>query len=81
MAVLLSDEYRQEAEALRNDPILIGMAKGLTGVTREDIAHEDGTPRFEFMLAARDEYRSRGGKHQMSMGGAANALLALKGWG
>lgn len=77
MASIVSDEYRAEDEALRNDPIIKAMALGLANVKRADIAHEDGTPRFEFMLAARDEYRSRGGQNQMSMGGAARALLAL----
>lgn len=79
MPGIYSDDYRREHAALVGDPIVIGMAKGLTDVTLKDILHDDGaTPRFEFMLAANREYQARGGQLSRSIGGVAHALLDLR---
>ena len=41
------------------------------------MVHENGTPRFEFMMAANNEYRARGGTDGMAIGTVAHALLRL----
>ena len=78
MAAIIADHYREEYAALAADPIVIDMAAGLADVQTSDIAHPNGSPRFEFMLAANDEYRSRGGTISRSIGGVATALLGLR---
>lgn len=65
--------------ALRRDPIVIGMAGGLRETPITELAHENGTPRHEFMLAALDTYRKRGGQYtgRLRIGTIASALLSL----
>jgi len=75
--VILSDDYRKEQEALLADPIVAAMAASLTAGELVELIHPDGTPTFEFMLAANAEYRSRGGKASWSMGGVGRALATL----
>lgn len=74
---IVSNEYREEHQRLLNDPIIAAMAVGLRDVPMEEMAHDTGTPRHEFMGAANIEYHSRGGDASFSMGGVANALLTL----
>jgi hypothetical protein len=69
--------YFEALEALKSDPIIIGMVPGLLTVPLSEISHENGGPRFEFMSASVDEYRRRGGQHQEHLGAIAEALLAL----
>ena len=54
-----------------------GQRRALQGVAIQDIAHEDGTPRFGFVLAARDEYRNRGGTDNESLGTVTKAVPRL----
>ena len=78
MAVLEAREYREAQERLAADPIMIDMAGGLSGVAREDIQHDDGGPRGDFVMAARDEYARRGGKvASYGLGDYAKALIML----
>ena len=78
MAVLEAREYREAQEALAADEIMVAMAKGLAGVAREELEHEGGGVRHEFMLAAMREYEARGGKVKShGMGDYAKALILL----
>lgn len=74
---IVSNEYREEHQRLIDDPIIAAMAVGLRDVPMDEMAHDGGTPRHEFMGAANAEYRSRGGEASFSIGGVANALLTL----
>lgn len=74
--VLLSDDYRLELRELIDDPIIEAMAEGLGQIAFPEIVHPGGSPRFEFMLACRDEYHARGGTANRSMGAPAKAVFA-----
>ena len=78
--------YNDARVALMNDPIVQDMAKGLAGETLESLAHDDGTPRFEFMQASNREYDKRGGTMKYDatnahmpkhIGAVAEALLLI----
>lgn len=86
MTIIESPDYEETRQRLMKDPIIIAMAKGLKGAPINDIAHvhnlddpfnPNPTPRFEFMMAANSEYRSRGGTDGGHMGAVAEALLRL----
>ena len=77
MAVIRSKEYDKAELRLMKDPIVYAMSRGLAGVPRDQMCHDDGTPRFEFMMAANNEYRSRGGEDGFAIGTVAHALLRL----
>ena len=76
--VIRAAHYSETEQRLAQDPIVIAMARGLAGVPTEDLAHEDGTPRFEFMQAANRTYRQRGGTDGGHIGAVARALLNLR---
>ena len=71
-AVIESDDYRQEEETLKADPIVIAMTDEIRG---------DVTPEMcmthNFMGHANYEYDRRGGKQAKSIGGVARAIKAL----
>ena len=77
MTVIRSKEYDDAELRLMKDPIVYAMSRGLAGVPRDQMVHENGTPRFEFMMAANNEYRARGGTDGMAIGTIAHALLRL----
>ena len=77
MTVIRAAHYGETEARLANDPIVIAMAAGLSGVSRDQMCHDDGTPRHEFMGAANREYRSRGGKDGGHIGAVAHALLKV----
>lgn len=78
MAVLEAREYGEAQRALAADPIMVNMAGGLKGVAREELVHEDGGIRYEFMVAAMREYQARGGKvASYGMGDYGKALMLL----
>jgi len=82
MVMIKAKHYDEVEELLANDPIVIAMAHGLAKVEREQMVHEDGSPRFEFMQSANAEYRERGGKgsgHDEGdhIGAVAHALLKV----
>jgi hypothetical protein len=80
ITVIRSKDYDITEDRLTSDPIVQAMAKGLAGVPRSEMVHEDSTtPRFEFMQAANAEYRSRGGTDGGHIGAIAHALLKLIG--
>jgi hypothetical protein len=72
-----SKDYEETRRRLVKDPIIQDMAGGLLDVPRDQLAHDDGTPRFEFMMAANREYSSRGGTDGGHIGAVAEALLRL----
>lgn len=77
MGVLESDDYRKTREALKADPIIRDMAGGVRDHPLDELQHEDGNPRWEFMSAALEEYKSRGGKIATHIGGPAEAILMI----
>jgi hypothetical protein len=83
MSVIESEDYEQIRQRLMKDPIIIDMAGGLKGVPMSELIHNADaddprpTPRFEFMMAANKEYRSRGGTDGGHVGAVAEALLRL----
>lgn len=76
-SVIRAAHYDETVKALVADPIVIDMAGGLAGVPVSELAHDGGTPRFEFMQAANAEYKSRGGEGGGHIGAVAEALLKL----
>jgi hypothetical protein len=81
VSVIEADHYRREVVALENDPIIRAMAEEMPeGLNTPDITHDDGSPNFNFMMAASHEYNARGGTQASSIGGPAKAILrVLKG--
>ena len=77
MTVIRSKEYDDAELRLMKDPIVYAMSRGLAGVPREHMCHESGQPKFEFMMAANNEYRARGGSDGFAIGTVAHALLRL----
>lgn len=84
MNVIEARNYGRTRKALMRDPVIRTMAEQLrtSGRPHSEFAHEDGTPRHEFMGRAIDGYqalcqqnnRERIGSH---LGGPAEAILAL----
>lgn len=78
MSAILGPEYREAVERLKRDEHLFSMVPGILSQKYEDLAHEDGTPRFTFMAAANAEYERRAGHHADGhMGAVAETLLAF----
>ncbi|MFI6496000.1 hypothetical protein [Nonomuraea typhae] len=78
VTVIESDEYRAAADELVADPILQDMLVGLRDVPDEEVMHTDGTPRHEFMGAANEQYRQRGGQHGQFLGSVAQAIIKIR---
>lgn len=85
MTGIRSRDYDETEARLANDPIVLAMAVGLRETPRTELAHdgENGGPRFEFMGAANDEYRTRlaaAGRtddQPRHLGAVAHALLLV----
>ena len=73
--VIQAAHYRETEDKLFNNPIVADMARGLLSVPRDQLAHDSGTPRFEFMQRANVEFQKRGGKPIGHIGAVATALL------
>ena len=69
-AIISSPEYPNEVKALMADPIIKAMATGLP-------AHVD-TGAWNFIMAANQEYRRRGGKLATLIGTVAEAIEAVR---
>ena len=79
MTTLESPKYREARAELADDPIMAAMEWELRHQIRTALLHDAGTPRFHFMLAARDEYRRRGGaRDAYGMGDYARALMLVR---
>lgn len=79
MTTIKAAHYDETEIRLMADPIIVDMAGGLKGVPRDQLMHTgpENTPRFEFMMRANEEYRSRGGTDGGHIGAVARALLRL----
>jgi hypothetical protein len=75
--VLQAMHYAETERRLMGDPIVRDMAEGVRHMDRADLAHDTGTPRHEFTMAANDEYRKRGGTDGGHLGAIATAILNL----
>lgn len=79
MSVIESPEYGKRRRALADCERVRQMAAGLAG-PRADYAHDDGTPRFQFMMAANAEYARRrwpGDPEPGHIGAVAEAVLMV----
>jgi hypothetical protein len=52
MTVLEGPEYQAARDRIKGNPVISMIAAGIAAVPLAQIAHEDGTPRFEFMQQA-----------------------------
>ena len=52
MTALESPDYQTARDRMKGNPIIAMMAAGVATVPLADLAHPDGTPRFEFMQRA-----------------------------
>ncbi len=52
MTALESADYQIARDRIKDNPIIKMMAASVATVPLADLAHEDGTPRFEFMQRA-----------------------------
>lgn len=75
--------YEQTRAALRDDPIIRDMyanpRTGIKGIPLDKVAHEDGTPKFEFMMGSLREWQSRGGvvEGRLHIGAVAEVLVEM----
>lgn len=71
--------YNEAVDRLMDDPVVRMMAADLirADVRTALLAHDDGTPRFEFMTGANEEYRARGGTDSAHIGAIAEAILKI----
>jgi len=85
---IVADHYREEEAALACDRHVQQMAGDVANgianarIKVEQIAHDDNSPRHEFMLKCLDEYCRRIGKsgdvdNHHSIGGVAKVVLKL----
>jgi hypothetical protein len=88
MIAIVADHYREEDAALAGDvhvqTMAADVANGIANarITLASIAHDDGSPRHEFMLNCLDEYRRRvsnsdGVDNHHSIGGVAKVVLKM----
>jgi hypothetical protein len=52
MTVFENPDYQNARDRIKGNPVISMMAAGVAAVPLAQIAHEDGAPRFGFMLAA-----------------------------
>jgi hypothetical protein len=52
MTALESPHYQIARDRIKGNPVITKMAAGVATVPLAELAHEDGTPRFAFMLQA-----------------------------
>lgn len=71
--------YAQTVARLLDNPAIRSLADDLVGLPVERFAHDDGTARFEFMLAANREFTARGGASTpcLHIGAVAEAVLTV----
>jgi hypothetical protein len=83
MAVLEGPEYGETRKRLMADPVVVAMAEELRRAgprARDAMVHEDGSPNWNFMMRANDEYAKRTGHGaEAHIGGVAEAILLLLG--
>jgi hypothetical protein len=73
IAVVESDDYRAEVDALTRDPIILDMVETVRSVSADE------RQSWGFISAASGEYQRRGGTNARSIGGPARAINAVIG--
>jgi hypothetical protein len=56
MTALEGPDYQDARDRIKGNPVISMMAAGIVTVPLDEIAHEDGTPRFEFMMQANQAF-------------------------
>ena len=80
--VLRSADYDEAVESLAANPVVIAMAAEVPDDAEAECFHETGSPRFDFMKGALDEFHRRApGVDAHHIGGVAEAIAKIKGWG
>jgi hypothetical protein len=84
MSTIRSKDYDETENRLAKDPIVIAMAEEIKVDIKMGRAQmvqflhdESAQPRFEFMMACNDEYKSRGGTDGGHIGAIATAVLKV----
>lgn len=79
--VIKAKHYDEVVKKLMKLPEIQDMALGIKDVPRSDLTHDDGGPRFEFMMASNQEFRNRKPDCKLSLhiGAVAEALLKVLG--
>ena len=72
-----SEDYQLNRERMFNERIVRDMAVGLRETPTAQLINSDGRPSLDFMMAANNEYQSRGGQ-LAHIGCVAEALIALR---
>ena len=72
ITVLESRDYQREVEVLKDDPIVKAMALEIKG----DVEPKE-CDTSNFMSAANNEYRNRGGHLNQTLGGVPRAIKSL----
>lgn len=75
--MIVSDEYRDEYDALIADPTLQKLADEVRGAVAAEVLSLSDLTGWTFMASASDEYHKRGGTEAHSIGGPAEAIRAL----
>ena len=78
MPTIEAPHYEQARQRLAGDPVVKAMAEEIRGVDLSKLAHDDGTPRADFMHRANDEYYRRAGRPAGAhIGAVAEAVIRL----
>lgn len=77
--ILEAAHYEETRLQYMADPIIQQMAEEIPAKVVDDMTHDDGAPRFEFMTIANTIYAERGGKLTGHIGAAAEAITRLAG--
>jgi hypothetical protein len=63
VTVLEGPDYQDARDRIKGNPVISMMAVGVATVALAEIAHEDGTPRFEFMQQANRAFDDAEGRN------------------
>jgi hypothetical protein len=77
--MIQASHYSETETRLTGDPVVIAMAQELhqAGMTFDVLTHPGGSPKFDFMMRANDEYRDRGGQDGGHIGAVPTAVLTV----
>ena len=77
--VIRDSSYAQTVARLLDSPTIQALADDLADLPIKQFAHDDGSARFEFMLAANREFSARGGASTLCLhiGAVAEAVLTI----
>jgi len=74
--------YEETRQRLLGDAVVVRMAAEIRSMDRTMVVHDDGSPRWDFMRAANQTYRERGGDQTqpLHIGAVAEAIVILLEW-